>query len=271
MLSIGQMATLCQTSIQTLRLYDQDGLLVPVQRDPRTGYRYYQNNQIFKFNVIKYLQRSGLTLQQIRHTLTSNQTTLVDLWQQQEQHIQQVIQEQQRDLQLIQFQQRQARRLQQLTQHLHQGPYRWIASGTVVELGLTTTVTPLDAPDQSVAPLDQYLLQQNTIPNLEYSFSFPLRHYHVLKDIHYQTTFKTPVLPGDLPNNITVRHYQGTFLSVVFPWSTSQYLTEYHQLYTRAMTIASAHGPVYERSFPLDYGQISNDGHFITELSLQLA
>lgn len=49
MLSIGQMAKVCQTSVQTLRLYDKQGLIRAAYIDPQSHYRYYNNDQIFQF------------------------------------------------------------------------------------------------------------------------------------------------------------------------------------------------------------------------------
>lgn len=40
-LSIGQMAELNHTTLATLRLYDENGLLKPVNVDPTNGYRIY--------------------------------------------------------------------------------------------------------------------------------------------------------------------------------------------------------------------------------------
>jgi DNA-binding transcriptional MerR regulator len=44
-LSIGQMAEINHTTIPTLRLYDQMGLLKPSQVDAESGYRYYNIRQ----------------------------------------------------------------------------------------------------------------------------------------------------------------------------------------------------------------------------------
>lgn len=60
MLSIGTMAALCGTSVQTLRLYDKKGLLPAARIDPDSGYRYYTNGQIFLFQTIRLLQRTGI-------------------------------------------------------------------------------------------------------------------------------------------------------------------------------------------------------------------
>lgn len=84
MLSIGTMAALCGTSVQTLRLYDKKGLLPAARIDPDSGYRYYTNGQIFLFQTIRLLQRTGMSLAEIRETLQKDPVDLRSLWDSQE-------------------------------------------------------------------------------------------------------------------------------------------------------------------------------------------
>ncbi|WP_283583595.1 MerR family transcriptional regulator [Limosilactobacillus difficilis] len=123
MISIGQMAKYCQTSIQTLRLYDQKGLLTPALVDPQTHYRYYQPEQIFQFNLIKYLQSTSSSLQEIATVMNDNSINLSDFWQEQEQKIQHQIEEQQRKLVIAKFQQQQLNNLASMQAHLGKQPY----------------------------------------------------------------------------------------------------------------------------------------------------
>ncbi len=46
MFKIGDFSKLSQISIKALRLYDQMGLLKPMQIDPFTNYRYYSASQL---------------------------------------------------------------------------------------------------------------------------------------------------------------------------------------------------------------------------------
>lgn len=123
MISIGQMAKYCQTSIQTLRLYDHKGLLTPALVDPQTHYRYYQPEQIFQFNLIKYLQSTSSSLQEIATVMNDNSINLSDFWQEQEQKIQHQIEEQQRKLVIAKFQQQQLNNLASMRAHLGKQPY----------------------------------------------------------------------------------------------------------------------------------------------------
>lgn len=51
-LSIGQMAELNHTTLATLRLYDENGLLKPVNVAPTNGYRIYDVLQSTAFHII---------------------------------------------------------------------------------------------------------------------------------------------------------------------------------------------------------------------------
>ena len=53
--SIGEMSKLHNTTIKTLRYYDEIGLLEPIQIDENNGYRYYSTEQFEQLNIINYL------------------------------------------------------------------------------------------------------------------------------------------------------------------------------------------------------------------------
>ena len=65
-MSIGEMAKLNHISEQTLRLYDREGLLSPVQRDEKNGYRYYDIRQSAQLDMIQYMKALGMSLKEIR-------------------------------------------------------------------------------------------------------------------------------------------------------------------------------------------------------------
>ena len=73
-LTIGQMAKLNRISQQTLRLYDREGLLTPMNTDPNTGYRYYHIIQSARLDMIQYMKDYGMTLKQIRQQLEEGNT-----------------------------------------------------------------------------------------------------------------------------------------------------------------------------------------------------
>lgn len=69
---IGEVAELLNMSPQSLRFYDKVGVVVPAYTDPKTGYRYYSYDQIHYIDRIKYLQRFGFKLEDIRDALAAN-------------------------------------------------------------------------------------------------------------------------------------------------------------------------------------------------------
>lgn len=69
--TIGETAALLGVTIPTLRHYEKVGLLAPCYIDPETNYRYYAFNQFHYIDRIKYLQRFGLPLKDIREIIHS--------------------------------------------------------------------------------------------------------------------------------------------------------------------------------------------------------
>lgn len=65
-LKIGEFSQLMQTTVKTLRLYEQRGLLLPARIDPDSGYRYYTVAQMQRLNSIRLLKRLGFSLEEIR-------------------------------------------------------------------------------------------------------------------------------------------------------------------------------------------------------------
>lgn len=69
MLKIGDFSRLSQVSIQTLRHYDEIGLLKPAEIDKFTSYRYYAFHQLHRLNRILALKDLGFSLEQIARLL----------------------------------------------------------------------------------------------------------------------------------------------------------------------------------------------------------
>lgn len=89
-ITIGQMAELFGISQQTLRLYDQIGLLKPYYIDPANNYRYYNLKQSAKLDIILYLKNLGMTLTQIKEVFDAKDLYLLQAkLKQGEKHIEQ--------------------------------------------------------------------------------------------------------------------------------------------------------------------------------------
>ncbi|QKE73388.1 MerR family transcriptional regulator [Arthrobacter citreus] len=67
--SIGEMAKLHNTTIKTLRYYDEISLLKPIHTDKNNGYRYYSTEQFEHLNTIHYLKELGFSLKEIKQHL----------------------------------------------------------------------------------------------------------------------------------------------------------------------------------------------------------
>ncbi len=72
MLKIGEFARICNVSPQTLRYYDEEGLLCPDRIDPHTGYRYYAPEKVELFRRIQAYKDVGFALEEIKELLRAD-------------------------------------------------------------------------------------------------------------------------------------------------------------------------------------------------------
>ena len=73
MLKIGEFAKLCGIGTQTLRYYDEVGVLCPDSIDPESGYRYYRPEQAQTLRSIAVFKEMGFSLEEIRLLLVNTQ------------------------------------------------------------------------------------------------------------------------------------------------------------------------------------------------------
>ena len=78
LLPIGKMASINNTTVATLRLYDDLGLLTPRYKDPQTGYRYYDIAQNARLDMIAYMKELGMSLGEIGDVLHKEDITLIE-------------------------------------------------------------------------------------------------------------------------------------------------------------------------------------------------
>jgi DNA-binding transcriptional MerR regulator len=69
MRSIGEMARDSGLSVSALRFYDGAGVLAPAWTDPRSGYRWYGDEQLPDARLVARLRRVGMPLPEIRRVL----------------------------------------------------------------------------------------------------------------------------------------------------------------------------------------------------------
>ena len=77
-MTIKEFAMLCDCNPQTLRYYDSIDLLKPVDVDPWTGYRNYDEAQGETYVKIKNLQKAGFTIDEIRQLLDEDDRVIYD-------------------------------------------------------------------------------------------------------------------------------------------------------------------------------------------------
>jgi DNA-binding transcriptional MerR regulator len=73
---IGNFARIGQVTVQTLRHYDDMGLLKPVDVDALSGYRYYTLDQLPRLHRILALKDLGFSLEQVSHLLEDHLSPL---------------------------------------------------------------------------------------------------------------------------------------------------------------------------------------------------
>lgn len=73
--SVSQLSSLFNIHVQTLHYYDSIGLLVPSRRDAITQKRLYSFDQVYKLTTIKYQQKLGKSLKQIKEYMDSTSIT----------------------------------------------------------------------------------------------------------------------------------------------------------------------------------------------------
>ena len=78
LIPIGQFASASRLSPKALRLYDENGLLLPARVDPDSGYRFYRLDQLREAMLIGLLRSAGMPLVEIRRVLASPSTARID-------------------------------------------------------------------------------------------------------------------------------------------------------------------------------------------------
>lgn len=67
MIKIGELANITGVSIQTIRYYESEGLISPIEVDRWTNYRYYDQSSIVRLSEINYLKDLGFSLKEIKN------------------------------------------------------------------------------------------------------------------------------------------------------------------------------------------------------------
>ncbi|GAA1307988.1 MerR family transcriptional regulator [Pseudonocardia xinjiangensis] len=71
LMPIGAFARLARLTVEAVRHYDAEGLLVPASVDPRSGYRYYRSDQVRTATTIALLRGLDVPLPVVREVLAA--------------------------------------------------------------------------------------------------------------------------------------------------------------------------------------------------------
>lgn len=271
-LSIGKMAKMCNVSIQTLRYYDKVDLIKPIFRNESNNYRYYNISQVFRVNIIKYLQYSGLSIQDIKGVLALDNYDLMEFWKQQEKEIEKEIVKLQQSKRLIEGQQEQLHQLS-IVKAIPQGEtyVRTIPEEQVVWIKPKSELTPLSYPDNEVSDLDNILLEKETVANLQYGFSYDLKDYKKLKDIKYNGIFTRVFVDQLETSKVRLEVIPSSeYFCISFLWDRTKYYDFYSKL-KKEFQIKYGHfsTKVYELS-TVDNYKYTNEKNFYTELRIKI-
>lgn len=96
--TIGELSDICGISTQTLRFYDQKGLLAPSGRDTENNYRLYSNDKALEALVIRGMRQLGMELTELRRIKKNRDLQEV------RQKLEDKIQRLQHDIEIIQSQ-----------------------------------------------------------------------------------------------------------------------------------------------------------------------
>ena len=66
MIKIGELANITGISIQTIRYYESEGLISPIEVDRWTNYRYYDESSVERLSIIAHLKDLGFLLKEIK-------------------------------------------------------------------------------------------------------------------------------------------------------------------------------------------------------------
>lgn len=75
-MKIKEFSKLCGCNPKTLRYYDEESLLKPVEVDRMSGYRYYTEDQALLFIKIKNLQKAGFRIEEIKSLINKSDSEI---------------------------------------------------------------------------------------------------------------------------------------------------------------------------------------------------
>lgn len=272
-LSIGKISKLSNISIRTLRYYDQINLFKPEYINKENNYRYYSIQQLFYLEIIKYLRKLNVPINDIKNAMSLSPEHLNFFLEGQEREIKRQINELNHIKKLLENQRTGLSFQNELLDKADGEVYqRTIEKRTVVKQICKEKITPLTQPDLHFSELYSLLETNNSVPkSYQYNCSFTLRNYDSLDEIKYNYLFIN-VYPTEDPylHVMTDEIAEGEYLCVKFNWNVENYLKNYLSLKEAYENLGYKGNPmIYEVSMPNHFDS-SHDGDFVTELQIKI-
>lgn len=272
-LSIGKMSKLSNISIRTLRYYDQINLFKPEYINKENNYRYYSIQQLFYLEIIKYLRKLNMPINDIKNAISLSPKQLNCFLEGQEREIKRQINELNHIKKLLKNQRTELSFQNELLNKTEGEVYRRsIERRTIVKQICNGKITPLTQPDLYFSELYHLLETNNWVPkSYQYNCSFTLRNYDSLEEIKYNYLFINVYPTEDLYLHVmTDEIAEGEYLCVKFNWSVKNYLKNYLSLKEAYEHLGYKGNPrVYEVSMA-NHLDSSHDGEFVTELQIKI-
>ena len=93
LLKIGELAAISGVSVKALRVYEKKKVIIPVEVDEETGYRYYSANQLKQVEALLELQDMGFSLNEISKLLSGDcsRDEMVELFEMKKEKLREII------------------------------------------------------------------------------------------------------------------------------------------------------------------------------------
>ncbi|OTO01174.1 MerR family transcriptional regulator [Enterococcus sp. 5B3_DIV0040] len=272
-LSIGKISKLSNISIRTLRYYDQINLFKPEYINKENNYRYYSVRQLFYLEIIKYLRKLNMSIDDIKNAMSLSPEYFCSFLKKQEKEIQSQMNELGHIKGLIENQRKELSFQNVLLSKPEGKVYRrTIENRTIIKYMCNEKNTPLTQPDLYFSELYSLLRRNNLIPkSYQYNCSYVLGDYSSLDEIEYSSLFINvyPIKNFNL-YAMTDELVGGEYLCVKFSWNLENYLKSYLTLKEAYESLGYKGNPmVYEVSMANHFNS-SDEENFVTELQIQI-
>ena len=271
-LTIGEVAKLSNLSIQTLRYYDRIDLFKPIEVDPNSKYRYYQNTQLYYLDIIKSLKYLGLSLEDVKSVLKLTPEELVKYLADQEKRIEQEFQR------LLETKEVLQRKKEQIQAFVVDSTKMTVSIKDILEQKIvkikTSNIKVDDIPNREYGRISKVLEDIGSVFDALYGGAYDLKRYESMSDIHYKYLFTHTVT--DKKMNIPVEDVEisflpaGKYVSITFVLKDDAYEVCYNKLMDYLDQYQLNVVPiVYDVWMPTNFSA-SKEDEFIVELKIQI-